>query len=66
MEKELRELREGSRTAELNQQKTELEVKIREIEKISEQLQKEILGYAKTQGQAEQDIVNFQAIVWIS
>ena len=27
---------------------------------ISEQLQKEILGYAKTQGQAEQDIVNFQ------
>ena len=60
LEKELRELREGSRTAELNQQKTELEVKIREIEKISEQLQKEILGYAKTQGQAEQDIVNFQ------
>ena len=41
LEKELRELREGSRTAELNQQKTELEVKIREIEKISEQLQKE-------------------------
>ena len=60
LEKELRELREGSRTAELNQQKTELEVKIQEIEKISEQLQKEILGYAKTQGQAEQDIVNFQ------
>ena len=27
LEKELRELREGSRTAELNQQKTELEVK---------------------------------------
>lgn len=60
LEKELRELREGSRTAELNQQKTELEVKIQEIEKISEQLQKEILGYVKTQGQAEQDIVNFQ------
>lgn len=44
LEKELRELREGSRTAELNQQKTELEVKIQEIEKISEQLQKEILA----------------------
>ena len=60
LERELRELREGSRAAELNQQKTELETKLQELEQISEQLLKEMQNYSKTQGQAEQDIVNYQ------
>ena len=40
LEKELRELREGSRTAELNQQKTELEVK-------SEKLRRHLNSFRK-------------------
>ena len=51
----------------LIRQKTELEVKIRENEKISEQLQKEILGNAEDTGTGRAGYREvFCRIVWIS